>query len=121
IHRDDAKRTYLEELIRNGNPEPGVLRSAMLEARNIGSDDEKSHLLLDVASAYLRGDLRDSLFGATDTISSDDDHERVLSKLVGRDPNDDETLALALHSAARISSDDEKAKILAEVAERYKG
>ena len=121
IHRDEAKRTYLEELIRNGNPEPGVLRSAMLEARKIGSDDEKSDLLLDVASAYLRGDLRDSLFGAADTISSDDDHERVLSELVGRDPNDAETLTLALHSAARISADGEKAKILAEVAERYKG
>ena len=49
IRRDDSKRAYLEELIRNGNPEPGVLRSAMLEARKIGSDDEKSHLLLDVA------------------------------------------------------------------------
>jgi hypothetical protein len=121
IHSDESKRIYLEELIRNGNLSPEQLSSAMREARNIGSDEEKSGFLLAMAPIYLKDGLRDSLFGAVDTISSDDEHRRVLSELVQEDPRSLETLTLALRSAAKISSDDEKAKILTEVAERYRG
>jgi hypothetical protein len=121
IHSDESKRIYLEEVIRNGSLTPEQLSSAMREARNIGSDEEKSEFLIAMAPIYLKDDLRDALFGAVDTISSDDEHRRVLSELVQQDSRSVETLTLALRSAAKISSDDEKAAILREVAERYRG
>jgi len=121
IHSDESKRVYLEELIQNGNLGPEQLSSAMHEARNIGSDDEKSGFLMGMAPIYLKDDLRDALFGAVDTISSDDEHRHVLSELVQKDPSGLDTLTLALRSAAKISSDDEKATVLLEVAERYRG
>src|SRR5258706_15156964 len=54
IRYDGAKRIYLEEFITHGRPSPDDLRSAMLQARKIGSDEEKTELLLAVAPQLLK-------------------------------------------------------------------
>jgi hypothetical protein len=121
IRNDESKRVYLEELIRNGNLDPDQLYGAMRAAKEIGSDKEKSKLLSEMAPVYLKDGLREALFGVVDTVSSDDDHRHALSGLLQQDSASRETLLLAVRSAARISSDDEKAGFLVEAAEHYKG
>jgi len=121
IQDDSAKRIYLEELIRRGNLSAEQLDSAMLQARKIGSDEEKGDLLVDLAPYYLKDNLRETLFQAAGTIGSDEEHGRVLSELVKRDGGSGETLRLAAKSAGRIGSDEEKARALVDVAEHDKG
>lgn len=121
IRDDEPKRIYLEELIARGNLDADQLSSAMLQARKIGSDEEKAGLLIAVAPHFLKDSLREAIFQVAGTIGSDEEHRRVLSELLRRDPGSRETLRLAAKSAGHIGSDEEKAGILVEIAERYKG
>jgi hypothetical protein len=121
IPEDGAKRIYLEELIRRGNLSAEQLDSALLQARKIGSDEEKGEFLIELAPYFLKGNLREALFQAAGTIGSDEEHGRVLSELVRRDAGNRETLRLAARSAGRIGSDEEKAKALVDIAEHDKG
>ena len=121
IQGDGAKRIYIEELIRRGNLTAEQLDSTLLQARKIGSDEEKGDLLVEQAPYFLKDNLRESLFQAAGTIGSDEEHGRVLSELVKRDAGSRETLRLAAKSAGRIGSDEEKARVLVDVAEHDKG
>ena len=121
IQDDGAKRIYIEELIRQGNLTAEQLDSTLLQARKIGSDEEKGDLLVELAPYFLKDNLRESLFQAAGTIGSDEEHGRVLSELVKRDAGSRETLRLAAKSAGRIGSDEEKARLLVDVAEHDKG
>jgi hypothetical protein len=121
IPDDGAKRTYLEELIRRGNLSAEQMDSALLQARKIGSDEEKSEFLIELASYFLRDNLREALFQAAGTIGSDEERGRVLSELVKRDAGNRETLRLAARSAGHLGSDEEKAKVLVDIAEHDKG
>lgn len=121
IPDDTAKRTYLEELVRRGNLSTEQLSSALLQARKIGSDEEKGEFLTNLAPYFLKDNLREALFQAAGTIGSDEEHGRVLSELVKNDAGSRETLRLAARSAGRIGSDEEKAKVLVDIAERDKG
>ena len=121
IQVDGAKRIYIEELIRRGNLTAEQLDSTLLQARKIGSDEEKGDLLVELAPYFLKDNLRESLFQAAGTIGSDEEHGRVLSELVKRDAGSRETLRLAAKSAGRIGSDEEKARVLVDVAEHDKG
>jgi hypothetical protein len=121
IQDDSAKRIYIEELIRRGNLNAEQLDSSLLQARKIGSDEEKGDLLVELAPYFLKDNLRESLFQAAVTIGSDEEHGRVLSELVKRDAGSRETLRLAARSAGRIGSDEERARVLVDVAEHDKG
>jgi len=121
IQDDSSKRIYLEELIRRGNLNAEQLDSTMLQTRKIGSDEEKSQVLIDLAPYFLKDNLRETLFQAAGTIGSDEEHGRLLSELVRRDAGSRETLRLAAKSAGRIGSDEEKARALVDIAEHDKG
>lgn len=121
IRDDGSKRIYLEELIRHGNLDTGQLESAMLQARKIGSDEDKSDLLIAVAPYFLKDNLRETLFQTAGGIASDEDHSRVLFELVKRDSGNRETLRLAAKSAGRIADDEEKAEVLVEISQHAKG
>ena len=121
IQDDSARRIYLEELVRRGNLSAEQLDSAMLQARKIGSDEEKGELLIGLSPYFLKDNLREALFQAAGTIGSDEEHGRVLSELVKRDAGSRETLRLAARSAGRIGSDEEKARALVDIAEHDKG
>jgi hypothetical protein len=121
IQDDSAKRIYLEELIRRGNLSTEQLDSALLQARKIGSNEEKGEFLIELAPYFLKDKLRESLFQAAGTIGSDEEHGRVLSELVKRDAGNHETLRLAARAAGRIGSDEEKARVLVDIAEHEKG
>src|SRR5205085_11908150 len=73
IRDDQPKRIYLQELITRGNLDASQLSSAMLQARKIGSDEEKADLLISVASYYLKQNLRDAIFQVAGTIGSDEE------------------------------------------------
>jgi hypothetical protein len=121
IQDDGVRRIYLEELIRRGNLSAEQLDSALLQARKIGSDEEKSEFLIELAPYFLKDNLREALFQAAGTIGSDEEHGRVLSELVKRDAGNRETLRMAARSAGHIGSDEEKAKVLVDIAEHDKG
>jgi len=121
IQDDSAKRIYLQELVRRGNLSAEQLGSALLQARKIGSDEEKGDLLIDLSPYFLKDNLREELFQVAGTIGSDEEHSRVLSELVKRDAGSRETLRLAARSAGRIGSDEDKAKVLVDIAEHDKG
>jgi|SRR5579871_1364625 len=121
IEGDGSKRVYLEEFVTKSRLAREPLEDAMLQARKIGSDDDKSELLKSVASFYLKDGLREPIFRVAGSIGSDDNRAGVLCEFIDRDPASHETLRLAAKAASRIGSDDEKAKLLVRVAERYNG
>jgi len=121
IDSDEAKRIYIQELVTKNALGREPLEGAMLQARKIGSDDEKSDLLKSVASYYLKDGLREPIFQVAGTISSDEDRANVLCDLIDQDGASRDSLKLAAKTAAHIGSDEEKAKVLVRVAERYKG
>ena len=121
IDSDESKRIYLQELIAKNGLGKEHLESAMLQARKIGSDDEKSDLLLAAAPYYLKDGLREAIFQVAGTIGSDENRANVLCTLINRDGASRETLRLAGKMAGHIGSDEEKAKVLVQIAERSKG
>ncbi len=116
IESDGSRRIYLHELIRTGNLKAEDLREAMRQARKISSDGEKAALLIDVASYFRTSATLEDYFYAVDAISSDGEHRRVLSSIVGNFGTDREMMARSLRSARRISSDGEKAGLLMEAS-----
>jgi hypothetical protein len=64
-------------------------------------------------------DIRWAYFKAANSISSDGEHHRVLSAVLKSDGGERGTLVDTLRSAARISSDDDKAAVLAEASRYY--
>jgi hypothetical protein len=120
IRDDEPKRIYLQEFITRANLNPDQLSSAMLQARKIGSDEEKAGLLEAVAPYFLKDNLREAIFQAAGTIGSDEEHSHALLELIKRDAGT-VALRLAAKSAGHIGSDEEKAKVLVDIAGRYKG
>jgi hypothetical protein len=116
IESDGSRRIYLHELIRTGGLRSEDLREAMRQTRKISSDGEKAALLIDVAPYFRTPATLEDYFYAVDTISSDGEHRRVLSSIVGNFGADREMMARSLRSAKRISSDGEKAALLMEAS-----
>src|SRR5258708_16401027 len=85
IRDDEPKRIYLQELINRGNLNPDQLSSAMLQARKIGSDEEKAGLLEAVAPYFLKDKLREGIFQASGTIRSGEGHNHMPLGPVQRD------------------------------------
>jgi hypothetical protein len=119
IQSDAPKRIYLRELLRNGSLNEQDAREAMQVGKRISSDGDKAGLLIDVADIYLRSRLREPWFAAAATISSDGDRRSVLQHAVSHDGTNPETLILASKSARELSSDGDKAAVLADIAQSY--
>ena len=62
IHSDGSKRIYLRELTERGRLDGGQLRDVMRSARTIGSDGDKTGLLVEVSPLYLKPGLRERTF-----------------------------------------------------------
>jgi len=112
IDSDEAKRIYIQELVTKNALGREPLEGAMLQARKIGSDDEKADLVKSVASYYLKDGLREPIFQVAGTIGSDEDRANVLCDLIVQDGASRESLKLAAKTASHIGSDEEKAKVL---------
>ncbi len=117
IHSDHSRRVYVEELLNRVPLDRNQLTETMRLVRGISSDGEKARAIIAASPRYFETGLREPMFDAIDTISSDGDHRRVLSSVVGADGANTATAMLASKSAARISSDGEKAAILVEIAD----
>jgi hypothetical protein len=120
IKGDYAKRLYFETLIKDGGLSGDNLESALRQAaREIASDYELAVFLIESKDKYLGTDKMITVFfEATRKIGSDYEHHRVLSAVVEKQ-RDRRVLAPMLESAARISSDYEKASFLIEAASLY--
>lgn len=120
VKGDYAKRIYFETLIKEGGIGGDNLESALRQAaRQISSDYELAVFLIESVDKYLRTDkMVPVFFEATGKIGSDYEHHRVLSAVVQRRPGR-RVLSPMLESAAKISSDYEKASFLIEAATLY--
>ncbi len=120
IHSDGSKRIYLQELFARATLDRNQLEDAMRITRAIGSDGDKSRLLIALAPVYFRGGLRATLLDAATSIASDGDRRRVLSSFIQQDPNNTETLTGVAKSAGGISSDGDKTQVLVDLASQYR-
>ena len=117
IRSDGSKRIYLRELVERGRLTDEQFRDVTRSARTIGSDGDKTGLLIEVSRSYLRLNLRASWFTALGEVGSDGDKRRGLEHAIRSDPGA-ETLALSARLAASIGSDSDKAAVLSAIAAR---
>src|SRR5262249_12683274 len=108
IGSDSSKRSYLRELVKRGRLSDDQLRDVMRSARRIGSDGEKTALLVEVSTNYLKPGLRESWFTTLSTVGSDGDKSRGLKHAIVSDP-DAETLTLAARLCGSVGSDGDRA------------
>lgn len=120
IRNDHSKRVYVHELVDRVHLNDRELSETMRLVRTIGSDGEKTQVLIAVAPKYLKAGLREPFFEAVDTLHSDGEHRRALISVAQSDPGE-ETATLASRSAARINSDGEKASALIQIARANMG
>jgi hypothetical protein len=116
IVSDGERRRVLGALLRRPRSRDDAAR-IFSSAAKLNSDGEKTGLLIQGAGE-LSGSAgaRRAWFSAVDTIRSDGEHRRALEAALHGDGRDREMLLTLIHSANGISSDGEKASILAEVA-----
>ncbi len=115
IRSDHSKRVYINEMVSRVRLNDQELGETMRLVRRIGSDGEKTQTIVSIGPKYLRAGLREPLFEAVDSLNSDGEHRRALNSIIQADPSK-ETVTLASRSAARISSDGEKAAVLIQIA-----
>lgn len=116
---DYTKRIYLEEAVKSGNLDAGVLQEVLKQAeRDVSSDYEKATLLINVIDASsINSKTHDDYFAAIDTIKSDYERARVLKAVLKTNPENKEILLPIISSATKIGSDYEKANVLIQVAQ----
>jgi hypothetical protein len=117
IHSDGSKRRYLRELVERGHLNDEQLRDVIRSAKTIGSDGDKTGLLIEISRTYLKFNLRDYWFTALSGIGSNGDKRRGLEHAIRTDPGA-ETLALTAKVAGGIGADGDKAAILSAIAAR---
>lgn len=115
ISSDHSRRRYLLTAMQSGKLQIDDMRRALRSASRMSSDNEKANLLIEISADGLTPDLRASFFDAVDTIGSDHDRRRVISKAVAEAGRDPETMALAARAAERMSSDHDKAEALKQM------
>ena len=117
IHSDGSKRIYLQELVESARLSDDELRDVMRSARTIGSDGDKTALLIDLASNYFTSNARESWFRTLSGVGSDGDKRRGLEHAI-RSTAETETLAMAAKLAGDIGSDGDKAGVLSAIGAR---
>lgn len=114
IHSDGSKKTYLHELVERGRLNEEQLRDVMRSARTLGSDGEKTALLIELWGRYQRPNLRESWFAVLGGVGSDGDKRHGLEQAIRSDP-DAETLTSAAKLAGSMGSDGDKAAVLSAI------
>ena len=117
IHNDGSKRKYLRELVERTRLVENELRDVMRTARTIGSDGDKTELLIDISSNYFKGNARESWFMTLSGVGSDGDKRRGLEHAISSD-GDTDTLAMAAKLAGQIGSDGDKAAVLSAIGSK---
>jgi hypothetical protein len=112
ISSGHVRRQYLEAAIGSRALKEDELRRAMNRAARLDSDHDKANLLMEAADIYNVEPLRASYFDAVDSINSDHERGRVLTKLLAESQLQPRVLAQAGRSIERIQSDHEKAQLL---------
>jgi beta-lactamase regulating signal transducer with metallopeptidase domain len=114
ISNGHVRRRYLSAAIGSRTLNGDELRRAMNRAARIDSDHEKAQLLIEVGDLYTSEPLRQSYFDAVNSMNSDHERRRVLSKLLAETRPDPRFVVQAGRSIERIQSDHEKAQVLKE-------
>lgn len=112
ISSDHSRQRYLSTMIRSGKLETEDLRRAMTRVGRISSDHDKASLLLETANSYQSDELLSAYFDAVNSIHSDGDRRRVLTRIVEDMGNTAPVLARAARSVEQMSSDHDKAEVL---------
>jgi hypothetical protein len=116
LRSDGERRQTLEVLLQNKALAREDLIEGLESTAHLSSDGEKASVLVEMTKHYQEdANLRTAFFKATDTLRSDGEHRRVLSELLATKPAP-ETLLAVLQSMKGISSDGEKAALLAAMA-----
>ncbi|HYP14902.1 MAG TPA: M56 family metallopeptidase, partial [Bryobacteraceae bacterium] len=118
ISSDHSRRRYLLSAIESGRLDPEGMRRAVSRAGRLSSDHEKAELLSQVANLYSSAPLRAPYFDAVNTITSDHDRRRVLTKVLQTSGDDPAVVALATRSVEEMSSDHDKSEVLRSPALR---
>ena len=117
IESHGDKASLLIELVPTADRD--MLLEIMDVARTIGSDGDKSNLLIVGAASYLNPvdtELRSSYFDVAKTIGSDGDLARVLISAAKYGHQDDRVTEAAIETSLRIGSDGDKANVLTYIA-----
>lgn len=117
IHSDGSKRKYLSELVKRARLSDEELRDVMRSARTIGSDGDKTELLIDISNSYLKGAVSDSWFTTLRGVGSDGDKRRGLEHAAWS-AEDADTLAMTAKVAGEIGSDGDKAAALSAIGSK---
>lgn len=120
IHSDGVKLRYIQELTPIGNLNTDQYQTVLRIVRGIGSDGDKSSLVIFLAKYTLKDNLRDYLFDAISTIHSSGDRQRALTAIAKEDPTR-ATLTAVAKSTEGIASDGDKAGVLVQLAQHYRG
>lgn len=113
IESDGDKSAVLTQLVMTADRE--LLIEIMRVARTIGSDGDKSRLLISAAAKYLVPvdvDLREAYFDVVETVGSDGDRARVLISASAYGSRDEAVTMACIHATHAMSSDGEKARVL---------
>lgn len=117
IRSNGGKVRYFEQFILRNDLSPQVLRIAMKQiGREIGSNGDKTRLMLAVAEKYRSPETRSALLDATDTISSSGDKTHLLVELMRQPVSDPQWMAGILRAAEDIPSNGDKAHVLITAA-----
>jgi hypothetical protein len=120
IKSDYERRGVLSAMLKKSAGNREVLLRVVKSAAALSSDYEKAIVLKEAATFALEdGALAAAFFQTVGTIRSDYEHRGVLSALLRRRGLGQEFLSRMLGSAARISSDYEKATFLLEASSAY--
>jgi beta-lactamase regulating signal transducer with metallopeptidase domain len=111
IQSDNDRSEALQNLVKSGNLEAGTYRDVAISAKAVNSDNDKANILTALSGHYIDTPFFESL----DTIHSDNDRARVLKAVLDAKPAKAGLLQV-IQSAAGISSNNDKADVLLEVA-----
>ena len=112
IQSGHTRQKYLSAVIRSAKLDAGDLRRAMSRIRRIDSDHEKANLLLEVPRYYKDSVLQAAYFEAVDSIQSDHDRGRVLSRTIEEAGDDAAAFQYIGDSIRKMNSDHDKAELL---------
>lgn len=122
VSGDYGKRVYFVSLVKNGNLSSNDRQRVLQEvSRQITDDYEKAGFLRKTAGMFLEGQNVAAFFQSIETIQSDSVRRGILSELLQQKNLSEEALAQVVESAARISSDYEKARFLIGALNLYDG
>ena len=120
VHSDGEKARLLSHFLEKPDSSPKDLEAILVVIAHISSDGEKSRLLQRLAAHYSGANpLRTAFFQALNSIHSDGERRETLTVFLKNKGIGLEDLIEVLESSAQLSSDGEKASLLAEMTHLY--